>query len=56
MDAVLHKPFSVKKLAECLGAFLEPSEEQPADQLVREPRSGTSCALGHSLGNKRKGT
>jgi signal transduction histidine kinase/CheY-like chemotaxis protein len=25
MDAVLHKPFSVKKLAECIGAFLVPS-------------------------------
>ncbi len=33
MDAVLHKPFSVKKLAECIGTFLEPSEGE-ADQLV----------------------
>jgi CheY-like chemotaxis protein len=33
MDAVLHKPLSVKKLAECIGTFLEPSEGE-ADQLV----------------------
>ncbi len=31
MDAVLHKPFSVKKLAECIGTFLTPSEVQEVE-------------------------
>ncbi|MEA2760297.1 MAG: two-component system, NarL family, sensor histidine kinase BarA [Methylobacteriaceae bacterium] len=32
MDAVLHKPFTIKKLAECIGSFLVPSAvEETAD-------------------------
>jgi two-component system sensor histidine kinase BarA len=34
MDAVLHKPFSVKKLAECIGCFLAPSATQEADDAI----------------------
>jgi two-component system sensor histidine kinase BarA len=40
MDAVLHKPFSVKKLAECIGAFLVPSAaEEVADVHDAAPES-----------------
>jgi HPt (histidine-containing phosphotransfer) domain-containing protein len=31
MDAILHKPFTVKKLAECIGSFLTPSTMQETD-------------------------
>jgi two-component system sensor histidine kinase BarA len=34
MDAVLHKPFTVKKLAECIGTFLEPSAAEEASDIV----------------------
>jgi two-component system sensor histidine kinase BarA len=34
MDAVLHKPFSVKKLAELIGSFLVPSATQEADDVA----------------------
>jgi two-component system sensor histidine kinase BarA len=39
MDAVLHKPFSVKKLAECIGAFLAPTAAEEAAE-VHEPWEG----------------
>jgi hypothetical protein len=31
MDAILHKPFTGKKLAECIGSFLTPSTMQETD-------------------------
>jgi two-component system sensor histidine kinase BarA len=34
MDAILHKPFTVKKLAECIGAFLAADLAQEADETV----------------------
>jgi signal transduction histidine kinase/CheY-like chemotaxis protein len=37
MDAVLHKPFSVKKLAECIGTFLTPSDVQNVEESLDLP-------------------
>jgi CheY-like chemotaxis protein len=39
MDAVLHKPFTVKKLAESIGVFLEPSAAEEASEIaaIAEP-------------------
>jgi two-component system sensor histidine kinase BarA len=34
MNAVLHKPFSVKKLAECLGSYLVPSTGEDVNHVV----------------------
>jgi CheY-like chemotaxis protein len=41
MDAVLHKPFSVKKLAECIGAFVQPSAAENVGEIAEtvEPKN-----------------
>ncbi|MBV9395221.1 MAG: response regulator [Methylobacteriaceae bacterium] len=44
MNAVLHKPFSVKKLAECIGCYLAPSTLQGVDDVVESEPSRHSEA------------
>jgi CheY-like chemotaxis protein len=39
MDGVLHKPFSVKKLAECIGAFLVPSAAEEGAEADAPPQA-----------------
>jgi HPt (histidine-containing phosphotransfer) domain-containing protein len=44
MYAVLHKPFSVKKLAECIGCYLVPSTFEGVDDVVASEPSRDSEA------------
>ncbi|MBV8848342.1 MAG: response regulator, partial [Methylobacteriaceae bacterium] len=43
MNAVLHKPFTIKKLAECIGSFLTPGTTQELDEVLEVTPTAVSA-------------